>query len=446
MGGAFVDDALIVVDAAGNIVSTGSGSAGDAIPLRGLVVPGMADLHSHAFQRAMAGLAEKASPAGENFWSWRDAMYRFVSRMGPDDIEAIAAQLYVELLKQGYTAVAEFHYIHNAPGGRSYEDPAELSRRIVSAARTTGIGLTLLPVLYQASGFGGLPPVETQKRFIKSSDSFIALVETMHRELRADPQVRIGMAPHSLRAVAPPALAEAIASVIAIDSDAPIHMHLAEQAREVDDCLAWSGQRPVEWLLDRHAVDDRWCLVHCTQVTDVEIDRLAASGAVTGLCPSTEANLGDGIFPLRRYLDQGGRFGVGSDSNVVTSPADELRWLEYGQRLATRQRNVSQAAAGAHTGAGLYRRALAGGAQACGRKIGEIAAGFRADLVVLDIDHPALIGRRNETALDSWVFSGNETPVRDVMVGGRFVVRDRLHHAQDEVLAGYRRCVAGLTG
>jgi formimidoylglutamate deiminase len=446
VNGAFVDDALIAVDGAGDIVSVTQGRDAAAHRLNGIVVPGMPDLHSHAFQRAMAGLAEKASPAGENFWSWRDVMYRFVGRMGPEDVEAIAAQLYVELLRQGFTAVAEFHYVHNAPDGRPYDDLAELSNRIVHAAAATGIGLTLLPVLYQSSGFGGAPATEGQRRFVKSTDDFIALIETLRAGAAGNPQLEIGIAPHSLRAAPPDALAAAVAAIRSMSETAPIHIHLAEQQKEVADCLAWSGQRPTEWLLDHAAVDERWCLVHCTQVTEAEISRLAASRAVTGICPSTEANLGDGIFPLLSYLRQDGRFGVGTDSNVVTSPADELRWLEYVQRLVSRQRNVCEWRDGAATGASLYRRALSGGAQACGRKIGAIAPGFRADLVTLDPDHPALIGRKGETALDSWIFSGNETPVSDVIVGGQHIVRSGRHIAQEAVLAGYKRTVARLTG
>jgi formimidoylglutamate deiminase len=444
--GRFIDDALIAVDDDGDIVSVGRGAAPpDAIRLKGVVVPGMPDLHSHAFQRAMAGLAETASPAGENFWSWRDVMYRFLGRLSPEDVQAIAAQLYVELLRQGFTAIAEFHYVHNDYSGGAYADPAEMSHRIVGAARTSGIGLTLLPVLYQASGFGGAPAMDGQKRFLKTTDDFIALVETLRRTYRDDPRIKIGVAPHSLRAVAPEALLDCVEAITVMDQDAPIHIHVAEQDREVEDCLAWSGERPVEWLLNHAPIDRRWCLVHGTQTTGDEIARLAKSGAVAGLCPSTEANLGDGVFPLSSYLKHRGRFGIGTDSNVGTCPADELRWLEYVQRLFAKQRNISEANDGAHTGAGLYRRALAGGAQACGRKIGEIAPGYRADLVVLDPEHPALIGRRHESMIDSWIFSGSETPVRDVMVGGNWVVKDRRHVAQDDVLKDYRRCIARLT-
>ncbi len=444
--GHFIDDALIAVDSDGDIVSVTQGPApAGAERLKGIVVPGMPDLHSHAFQRAMAGLAEKASPAGENFWSWRDVMYRFMSRLSPEDVEAIAAELYVELLLQGFTAIGEFHYVHNDKDGRAYADPAELSNRVAAAAKTSGIGLTLLPVLYQSSGFGGKPPTDGQKRFVKGTDDFIALIESLRRSYRDDSQITVGIAPHSLRAAPPDALAECVEAITLMDQNAPIHIHLAEQDKEVEDCVAWSGLRPIEWLLNHARVDRRWCLVHCTQATDIEIERLAASGAVAGICPSTEANLGDGIFPLLPYLRQGGAFGVGTDSNVVTSPADELRWLEYVQRLVTKQRNVTEFTEGAHTGLGLYRRALAGGAQACGRKIGEIAPGCRADLVVLDPDHPALIGRRAESAVDSWVFSGNTTPVRDVIVGGDWVVADGRHKAQEAVLRDYKACIARLT-
>ncbi len=438
-------DVAIHADWRGDIVAITQGDRpAGAQTLAGPVVPGMPDLHSHAFQRAMAGLAEKASPAGENFWSWREVMYRFLGRLTPEDVEAIAAQLYVELLRHGFTAVAEFHYLHNNFDGTAFADPAEMSNRIVAAARSSGIGLTLLPVLYQASGFGGTTATDGQRRFLKSTGDYLALIETLNRQHRGNGQLKIGIAPHSLRAVPEVALVELVAVMTVLDASAPIHIHAAEQDREVEDCLSWSGERPVEWLLNHMQVDRRWCLVHCTQTTGDEIARLAASGAVAGICPSTEANLGDGVFALLPYLRQQGRFGIGTDSNVGVSPVDELRWLEYVQRLMTKQRNVAESTEGAHTGAGLYRRALAGGAQACGRKIGEIAPGYRADLVVLDEGHPSLIGRRHESALDSWMFSGNDTPVRDVMVGGKWVVTEGRHAAHDAVYDRYRKCIVKL--
>ncbi|MGQ0663121.1 MAG: formimidoylglutamate deiminase, partial [Pseudomonadota bacterium] len=388
----------IEVDAAGTIAAIAENSRPDgAEPLAGVAVPGMPNLHCHAFQRAMAGLAERAGPEGDDFWSWREVMYRFLAALSPVDIEAIATQLYVEFLKHGYTAVAEFHYLHNDPDGRPYADPAELAGRIAAAAGQAGIGLTLLPVLYQTGNFGGAPPAAGQRRFLIGTDDYVSLLETLHRRHRRDPQVRIGMAPHSLRAVPPAALAAALQAHDALDPAAPVHIHVAEQVREVEDCQAWSGRRPVAWLLANAPVGKRWCLVHATQMSAGETEALARSGAVVGLCPSTEANLGDGIFPLPAFLAAGGRFGIGTDSNVATSPVEELRWLEYGQRLARRERNVAARSGEPNVGARLYRLALAGGARACGRRIGAIEAGHRADLVVLDADHPLLVGRAEDT-------------------------------------------------
>jgi formimidoylglutamate deiminase len=433
------------VDTAGDLAAVTANAPPDgASRLHGVAVPGMPDLHSHAFQRAMAGLGERVGPGGDSFWSWRDVMYRFLAKLSPDDIEAIAAQLYVELLKHGYTAVAEFHYLHNDPAGGAYETRAELAERILAASGAAGIGLTLLPVLYQTSQFGGKPPTEGQRRFVLSTADFLGLVEKLVHRHRRDKQVRVGIAPHSLRAAPPDALRETLAAVRKFDAAMPVHIHAAEQTREVEDCIAWSGKRPVEWLLDEVGIDKRWCLVHATHMTADETNRLAASGAVAGLCPTTEGNLGDGLFPLPAFLDAGGAFGVGSDSNVATSPVEELRWLEYGQRLITRTRNLAEKAVGASTGAGLFRRALAGGAQALGRPIGALAPGMRADIVVLDPDHPALYGRSGDTLLDSWIFSGNANPVRDVIVGGQTVVRDGVHPHEEQALADYRRAVARL--
>lgn len=438
-------DVRFDVDAAGDLTAvTPGGSVDGARRLHGVAVPGMPDLHSHAFQRAMAGLAERAGPGGDSFWSWRDVMYRFLAKLSPDDIEAIAAQLYVELLKHGYTAVAEFHYLHNDPTGGPYENRGELAERILHAAGATGIGLTLLPVLYQASAFGGKPPTEAQRRFVLETDAFLALIEKLIQRHRRDKQVHIGIAPHSLRAAPPDALRATLNAVRGFDAELPIHIHAAEQTREVEDCLAWSGKRPVEWLLDEIGIDAHWCLVHATHMTAAETQRLAASGAVAGLCPTTEGNLGDGLFPLSAFLAANGIFGIGSDSNVATSPVEELRWLEYGQRLITRSRNLADRTEGVSTGASLFRRALAGGTRALGRRIGALAAGSRADIVALDPDHPALYGRNGDTLLDSWIFSGNANPVRDVIVGGHLVVRDGVHPHEEQALADYRRAVARL--
>lgn len=403
----------------------------EAERMRGYAIPGLPNLHSHSFQRAMAGLTERAGDGEDSFWTWREVMYGFVARLTPDDVEAIAAQLYIEMLKAGYTAVGEFHYLHHAPDGGAYEDMAEMSERVTAAASRAGIGMTMLPVLYMAGGFGGAPAGEGQRRFVNDVERFLSIVRALHECHGGDPNFSLGIAPHSLRAVPPDALASAVAGLDGIDSSAPIHIHIAEQVREVDDCVAWSGARPVRWLFDNATVDGRWCLVHATHMTPEETDSLARGGAVAGLCPTTEANLGDGIFPLRAFLDAGGRFGVGSDSHVSVSPVEELRWLEYGQRLSHLARNVAADGADPSTGAALYRRALAGGAQALARPIGGLAPGNRADIVVLDADHPAMAGRSGDAALDSYIFTGNTSPVRDVMVGGNWVVRDGHHAAED---------------
>jgi formimidoylglutamate deiminase len=430
------DRVLIDIAADGRIASVTPDATGPAERLAGLTVPGISNLHSHAFQRAMAGLAERAGPDGDNFWRWREVMYRFLAILAPDDIEAIAAQLYVECLQHGYTAVAEFHYLHNAPDGSRYADPAELSHRIITAAQASGIGLTLLPVLYCRSQFGGAAPTDGQRRFILTPDAYAALFQSLAGK------VPLGVAPHSLRAVTP----DELAAAIAIAGDAPIHIHVAEQEKEVADCITWSGARPVAWLLDHAPVDRRWCLVHATHMDDAECRRLATSGAVAGLCQTTEANLGDGIFPLRAFLADDGHFGIGSDSNVCTSPIEELRWLEYVRRLETRARNVTETRQGASVATSLYTRALHGGVQALGRDAGAIAAGKLADLVVLDTEHPTLVGRTGEAALDAWLFSGNSTPVRDVMVAGEWVVRDGVHLAQEAIAARFAGVMRRLAG
>jgi len=433
----------IDLDRDGTIAAVAPGGSVEAAePIAGLVLPGMPNLHSHAFQRAMAGRTEHAGGAGrDDFWSWRRAMYRFVARLTPDDLRAVAAQLYVEMLKAGYTAVGEFHYLHHDPDGRPYDDPATMSEAIVAAAQAAGIGLTLLPVLYQRGDFGGAAPGPGQRRFLHRTDGFLGLVARLAERHAGDPNLRLGIAPHSLRAVPPEALAAAVAGLHALDPTAPVHIHVAEQAKEVADCRAWSGARPVQWLLANAPVDARWCLVHATHMTRRETQALAASGAVAGLCPTTEANLGDGLFPLPAYLAAGGWLGIGSDSHVSVSPVEELRWLEYGQRLSLRRRNV---AADGATGGRLLRLALAGGARALARPLGAIAAGHRADLAVLDSEHPILFGRGGDTALDSLVFSGNANPVIHVMVGGRWVVRDGRHRHQARIARAYRAAVRRL--
>lgn len=439
-------DVAITVDARGDITAVTSRvpASAEAERLAGPVLPGIPDLHSHAFQRAMAGLAERAGPAGDDFWSWRTLMYRFLARLGPVEIEAIAAQLYVELLKHGYTAVAEFHYLHNDRDGAPYEELTLLSDAICAAAGASGIGLTLLPVAYRQAGFGGQPPLPAQARFVLDEDRYAGLVQTLMRRHRGDRQIRIGLAPHSLRAITPSALGRLCALAETLDTAAPIHIHVAEQLREVEDCVAWSGQRPVAWLLDHAPVNRRWCLVHATHLDAAETLGLAQSGAVAGLCPSTEANLGDGLFPLRAHIDGGGGFGIGSDSNISTSPVEELRWLEYGQRLHARARAIAAPGPGASTGLALLQAALAGGARACGRPIGAIAPGHRADLVVLDPNHPALALHGADTLADAWIFAGNDRAVRDVAVGGHWLVREGHHAHEEQTRADFARAMHRL--
>ncbi|WP_340117106.1 formimidoylglutamate deiminase [Pelagibius sp. 7325] len=452
--GGWAEAVLFDVDGAGNIVGvTANAAPGDAERAKGPVLPGMPNLHSHAFQRAMAGLAEHAAPGIErgggrrddSFWTWREVMYRFVATLTPDQVEAIAAQLYVEMLESGYTAVGEFHYLHHAPDGQPYADVAEMSRRTIAAAQATGIGISQLPVLYGYGGFGAQKAGEGQRRFLNDPSRLLRIVETLKASHKADPQVRVGVAPHSLRAVTPETLDEVVTGLTALDATAPLHIHIAEQVKEVDDCVAWCGRRPVEQLFEIQAPDARWCLVHATHMTDAETSALAASGAVAGLCPTTEANLGDGLFPAEQYLDAGGRWGIGSDSHISVSPIEDLRLFEYGQRLATRRRNVLAGEGdAASVGHRLYQQALAGGAQALGRPIGALEVGRRADLVVLDPDHPAVATLPPERLLDAVVFAGNRNPVRDVMVGGRWVVTEGRHRDAEAVQAAYTTAVSQL--
>jgi len=439
----WASEVRLEADAAGTLtaVSAGASDAG-AVRLAGPVLPGLCNLHCHAFQRALAGLTERRSANADSFWTWREVMYRFAALVTPDDLEAIGAQLYIELLKGGYTSVCEFHYVHNDPDGRPYANRAEMSERLLHAARRAGIGLTLLPVLYRTADFGGVPPRDGQRRFVTTVDALLEIIRALRGA--SDGNVRVGIAPHSLRAVPPEALREAIRALDALDPAAPIHIHIAEQTKEVDDCLAWSGQRPVEWLLATHAVSSRWCLVHATHLTDEEAAAVARSGAVAGLCPTTEANLGDGFFRLPEFLAHGGAFGIGSDSNVSTSAIEELRWLEYGQRLLHRRRSVAASPAAPSPGLALYQGAIAGGARASGRRIGGLAPGERADFVVVDAGAPHLLARRPDELADAIVFGGGANPVRDVYAGGARVIADGRHAHETAVFAAYRAAAERL--
>ena len=436
------DAVAIDVDGAGTIVAVEAGARADAREvLAGPVVPAMPNAHSHAFQRALAGRTGRTAPGSDDsFWTWRQAMYAFLDRVDADAFEAIAAQAYVEMAKAGYASVAEFHYVHHDPAGRPYDDPAELAWRIVAAAATAGIALTLLPVFYAHGGFGGLPTTAGQRRFAHSVRTFAHLYDRL-RDAAAPRGYVLGVAPHSLRAVT----ADELGQVVRLaEPAAPVHIHAAEQTREVDDCYAWSRMRPVEWLVTQAGVDARWCLVHATHMTEREIAALAASGAVAGLAPTTEADLGDGTFPGLAYVNAGGRFAVGSDSNTQISPFAELRQLEWSQRMRARRRNVLPAAAGATIGTSLWAAAARGGAQALAQPVGAIAVGRRADLVVLDARDPALAEQARDDVLDAAIFGPCRNPIRDVLARGRFVVRDGRHVAEDAVFARYRAALARL--
>ncbi|SAK53507.1 N-formimino-L-glutamate deiminase [Caballeronia arationis] len=411
----------------------------------GPVIAGMPNLHSHAFQRAMAGLTEYRASVTDTFWSWRDLMYRFAAKIDPETLAPIARWLYIEMLKAGYTSVCEFHYVHHTSDGTPYANRAELAQCVVDAAEHAGIGMTMLPVLYQYSGFSKSAPRDDQRRFLNTPDQLLDLLDALQRARPENGSRRYGVAPHSLRAVSDDSLRVLIEGLDARFDRAPVHIHIAEQTAEVDACIAASGQRPVQWLLDRFDVDDRWCLVHATHMDVDETARLAASGAVAGLCLTTEANLGDGLFPARDYLAAGGRIGVGSDSHIGVDWRSELRLLEYGQRLLRRERNVLASATQSRPADRLFDASLDGGARASGRATGALMVGKRADWIVLDADHPGIAGHDRETWLSSIVFGEHgDTPVRDVYVGGRKVVDKRRHADEEDAFAGYRAALASL--
>lgn len=442
LSGGWAQNVAISLDPSGRIaaIETGSAAANGDERAAGPLVPAIANLHSHAFQRAMAGLAEVAGSGNDSFWTWREEMYRTVGLVNPDDVEAIAAKLYVEMLKGGFGHVAEFHYLHHQADGSAYADPAEMSLRILAAARTTGIGLTHLPVFYAHANFGGAAPNAGQRPFLHHPDRFLALLQRLEPLCREAGNT-LGYAIHSLRAATP----EEMRIILdAAPVAGPIHIHVAEQTKEVDDCLAWSGRRPVEWLLDEMPVDQRWCAIHATHLTEQERQRLARSGAVAGLCPATEANLGDGIFPAVEYMAEGGVFGVGTDSHVATSVAEELRLLEYGQRLRDRRRNRLAAGPGASIGRTIFDAALKGGAQAAGQATAGIAVGARADFVVLDGDNPYIAAASDNQILDRWLFALGGESVRDVMVGGERKIRNGRHDREEEIDRAFARVLMKL--
>nr|WP_316651650.1 formimidoylglutamate deiminase [uncultured Gellertiella sp.] len=400
-----------------------------------ILIPGMANLHSHAFQHAMAGLAETRGPGDDSFWSWRTIMYRFALSMRPDQVQAIAAKLYCDMLEAGFTRVGEFHYLHHTPTGTPYANRAEMAERIAAAAEESGIGLTLLPVFYAHSGFGGKPPADGQRRFLHDLDGYADLLEGCRAAVKPLAAAVLGIAPHSLRA----ATETELRALLTLSHDGPVHIHIAEQVKEVEDSIAFSGARPVEWLLDNMPVDRRWCLIHATHMTEAETAGMAASGAIAGLCPITEANLGDGTFNAVPFRAAGGRYGIGSDSNVLIGVADELRQLEYSERLARQSRNVI-APPGKSTGRTLFGEALDGGAAALGVETG-LAEGRPADLVALSArDIPWM---REDAVLDSLIFAGAVKPC-SVWVHGRQQVEGGRHRDRDQIQARFRAAMLDL--
>ncbi|KHK63454.1 MULTISPECIES: formimidoylglutamate deiminase [Pseudomonas] len=438
----WANDVRLEVDAEGVLTDVQADSHADgAERLGGPLLPGMPNLHSHAFQRAMAGLAEVAGNPNDSFWTWRDLMYRLVGKISPDQLGVIARQLYIEMLKAGYTSVAEFHYVHHDIDGVPYANPAELALRISQAASDAGIGLTLLPVLYSHSGFGGQAPNDGQRRFINSTENYLKLQSRLQPILAGQPSQALGLCFHSLRAVTPGQIHDVLA---ASDRDCPVHIHIAEQQKEVDDCLSWSGARPLQWLYENAEVDQRWCLVHATHANPQEVSLMAKSRAIAGLCLTTEANLGDGIFPAVDFLAQGGRMGIGSDSHVSLSVVEELRWLEYGQRLRDQRRNRLYRTDQPMVGRTLFDAALQGGAQALGQPIGTFEVGKRADWLVLDGNDPYLATASGDGILNRWLFAGGDRQVRDVMVGGKWVVRNGRHGGEEESARAFTRVLREL--
>ena len=406
------------------------------------ILPGMPNLHSHAFQRALAGQAELATKNRNDFWSWREKMYDYANRVTPEQLQAIAAQLFMEMLKSGYTSVAEFHYLHHTGQPHAGIPSTEMADAVIAASEETGIGLTLLPVLYMTADFDSPEPLPEQARFINDLDGFFSLYTALRS--RENGNMKTGIAFHSLRAVPAQAIRGALKILSEEQIDCPVHIHIAETLKEVEACISFNGLPPVQWLFENIDIDQRWCLVHATHLTDWEVDRLATSDSVVGLCPTTEANLGDGIFRFEDFLTKGGKFGIGSDSNISVNPVEELRWLEYGQRLTSNKRNISATGTEPHVGSFLWEHAANGGAQALDRNIDSINPGERYDHLVLNREHPLLYDKHPDDVPDSFVFSGNDSLVKDVMAAGKWVVRDGVHFLEQEISTRYKKAIKEL--
>jgi formimidoylglutamate deiminase len=419
--------------------------------LSGTVIPGMVNCHSHAFQRAFAGFSEQGSEGQDSFWTWRKIMYKFLTRLDHNDAQVIATQLYIEMVKKGYTRVAEFHYLHHDIDGSTHsnqdskETLATMAQAIFKAAEHAGIGLTMLPVLYQYAGFGQQEPNDGQKRFINSSTQFNQLVSDCFALSTEYKNTNVGIAPHSLRAADKESIQIAVKHIRTLDEKAPIHIHIAEQQQEVDDCLAHYKKPPVQWLLDNFDLDKHWCLIHATHINKQEQQGIVASKAVVGICPTTEANLGDGIFPTAEFLTLKGTFAIGSDSHISISPVEELRWLEYAQRLQKQKRTILSSTEQTSVGQNLWQKAAIGGAQSTSSNTGTLAVGMQADLIVLNQSQTRLFANNNQHLLDSIIFASQENVVKDVMVNGEWVVQNNAHAQEKSSAESFSNLLAKLS-
>jgi len=437
------DKTLTIVK--GVITEIRAGFIDNAERITGTIIPGMVNCHSHAFQRAFAGFSEQGSEGQDSFWTWRNVMYKFLAKLTTENVEIIASQLYIEMLKVGYTRVAEFHYLHHEVDGSNHTVLSAMAEGVFKAAKTSGIGLTMLPVLYRFSGFGAQQPYDGQKRFINSTEQFNQLVSACFKLSEQYSNTNVGIAPHSLRAVDKKSLTQAVNHVRSLNDKAPIHIHIAEQQKEVDDCLAHFSQRPVQWLLDNMTLDAQWCLIHATHINEQERKGIIATKASVGICPTTEANLGDGIFPTTDFLNENGTFAIGSDSHISVNPIEELRWLEYAQRLSQQQRAILATKEQASVGANLWQKSASGGAQCTNSNTGELGIGKQADLLVLDEQHTRLFANSDQHILDSLIFASQQNPVRDVMVNGRWIILAGKHKSEKGIANSFASILKELS-
>lgn len=441
-GDSWQDNAVLDIGSDGIISGIGEGQAEMAdLSIHGIVIPGMPNAHSHSFQRLIAGLTGPRGNQSDSFWSWREAMYHCANSISPQQFGRVARRVFTEMLKAGYTSCAEFHYLHHQPDGRAYANPAEMSEQLIAAANVSGIAMTLLPVLYCSAGFGRQGVNQEQLRFANTSESYLRLLENLNDSISRHPLLALGLAPHSLRAVPGDVLQEVLQAWP--DKECPIHIHIAEQPAEVKDCISHLGARPLEWLLENFPLDQRWNLVHATHLLDAELQMAAGCNATAVLCPTTEADLGDGLFRITDWLQAGGRFAIGSDSNVRISVSEELRLLEYNERLRSGQRNVLTGNA-ATCGRFLYQHAAQTGALALGQAVGRLDAGYRADLLVFDKEHELVVGRDPDAVLDSWVFAGDKSMLDSVWVAGQRVIERGTHPTDSSQRADFIETILEL--